>query len=143
MNDMLKSNKPCLIYFPSIGNSTLGFITIAESNHNVPFEIKRVYWTYFTPHNVTRGGHAHKNLHQIIFAVSGRIEFSIETLSGEKSHFLLESPDTGLYLPSLTWRDITFSHNAVLLCLASEHYNESDYIRYYSDFKNEFRSQEI
>ncbi|MDI3318641.1 sugar 3,4-ketoisomerase [Pinibacter soli] len=128
-------NIPKLVEFASIGDSSLGFITIAEAHKNVPFEIKRVYWTYFTPHNVIRGGHAHKNLEQIIFAVCGRIEFNIETIDGEKNSFVLDSPDKGLYIPRLVWRDIKFSHNAVLLCLASEVYLEEDYIRHYEDFK--------
>ena len=126
---------PKLIKFSSIGDSSLGFITVGEAYKNVPFEIRRVYWTYFTPHNVRRGGHAHKHLEQIIFAVAGKIEFTIETIDGIKETFILDSPETGLYIPRLVWRDIQFSHNAVLLCLASDHYCEEDYIRSYSDFK--------
>ncbi|MGR3854999.1 MULTISPECIES: sugar 3,4-ketoisomerase [Chryseobacterium] len=119
-----------------IGNSSLGFITVAESLKNVPFEIKRVYWTYYTPQDVMRGGHAHKKLQQIIFAVSGTIEFSTIDLQGNKKNFILDSPSQGLYLPKLIWRDIKFSHSAVLLCLASEHYEEDDYFRDFEEFKN-------
>jgi hypothetical protein len=119
-----------------IGNSSLGFITVAESLKNVPFEIKRVYWTYYTPQDVMRGGHAHKKLQQIIFAVSGTIEFSTIDLQGNKKNFILNSPSQGLYLPKLIWRDIKFSHSAVLLCLASEHYEEDDYFRDFEEFKN-------
>lgn len=130
-----KTLAPSLIEFSSIGDSTLGFITVGEAYKNVPFEIKRVYWTYFTPNNVKRGGHAHKELEQIIFAVCGRIEFFTETLDGNKESFVLDTPNIGLYIPKLVWRDIQFSHSAVLLCLASEHFIESDYIRNYTDFK--------
>ncbi|WP_426476887.1 sugar 3,4-ketoisomerase [Chryseobacterium sp. CBSDS_008] len=119
-----------------IGNSSLGFITVAESLKNVPFEIKRVYWTYYTPQDVMRGGHAHKKLQQIIFAVSGTIEFTTIDLQGNKKTFILDSPSQGLFLPKLIWRDIKFSHNAVLLCLASEHYEEDDYFRDFEEFKN-------
>jgi len=129
------SEFPRLISFSSIGDSALGFITVGEGHKNVPFEIKRVYWTYFTPHNIQRGGHAHKQLEQMIFAVCGRIEFTVENLEGRKETFVLDSPDTGLYIPGLIWRDIRFSHNAVLLCLASEAYQEDDYIRDYNTFK--------
>ncbi|MDR2121889.1 MAG: FdtA/QdtA family cupin domain-containing protein [Flavobacteriaceae bacterium] len=127
--------KPYVINLSKIGSSTLGYITVAEELDNVPFEIKRVYWTYFTPHDVQRGGHAHKELEQFIFAVSGVIEFTTEDTSGNKETFILDSPEKGLYIPAKIWRDIKFSHNAVLLCLASEHYVEDDYIRDYNEFK--------
>lgn len=123
-----------LIDLASIGSSQLGYITVIESGNRIPFEIKRVYWTYFTPQNVIRGGHAHKALQQVIFAVSGKIEFSIETKEGKKSNVVLNEPHQGLYIPPMTWRDIKFSHNAILLCLASEHFLEEDYIRHYNDY---------
>jgi len=119
-----------------IGNPSLGFITIAENSKNIPFEIKRVYWTYYTPQDVIRGGHAHKNLEQLIFAVSGVIEFNTEDKEGSKQTFILDNPSKGLYIPKLIWRDIKFSHTAVLLCLASEEYSEDDYIRDYDTFLN-------
>ena len=127
---------PKLIEFLKIGSSALGYITVAEAQNNVPFEIKRVYWTYFTPNDVQRGGHAHKELEQLIFAVSGRIDFYLESKEGHKENFVLDNPNIGLYIPKLYWREIKFSHSAVLLCLASEIYNEEDYFRSYSDFKD-------
>lgn len=117
-----------------IGNSSLGFITVAESLKNIPFDVKRVYWTYYTPQDVMRGGHAHKNLKQIIFAVSGTIEFNVEDKNGNKETFILDNPSRGIYIPKLIWRDIKFSHSAVLLCLASELYDENDYFRSYEEF---------
>ncbi|WP_285270085.1 sugar 3,4-ketoisomerase [Kaistella rhinocerotis] len=127
-------NKPTIINYDKIGSPVLGYITIAENQRNVPFDIKRVYWTYYTPQDVTRGGHAHYNLEQVIIAVSGKITFTTEDVDGNKEEFILDSPDKGLYIPKLIWRDIKFSHNAVLLCLASEKYIESDYIRDYETF---------
>lgn len=119
-----------------IGNPSLGFITIAENSKNIPFDIKRVYWTYYTPQDVIRGGHAHKHLEQLIFAVSGVIEFNTEDQDGNKQTFILDNPSRGLYIPRLIWRDIKFSHTAVLLCLASEEYDEEDYFRDYNKFKS-------
>jgi dTDP-4-dehydrorhamnose 3,5-epimerase-like enzyme len=113
----------------------LGYITVAEYQKNIPFDIKRVYWTYFTPNDVLRGGHAHKKLNQVIFAVSGIITFTTEDLQGNKETFVLDTPNKGLFLPEKYWRDIQFSHNAVLLCLASEVYTAEDYIRDYDEFK--------
>ncbi len=126
---------PKYIDFNSIGDPSLGFITIAETQKNVPFEIKRVYWTYHTPNNVIRGGHAHKELYQLIFAVSGKITFKTEDKFGNIKDFFLDDPKTGLYIPPFVWRDIQFSHNSVLLCLASLEYTDKDYIRNYLEFK--------
>ena len=128
-------NKPHIIELSKIGSSALGYITVAEENLNIPFKIKRVYWTYFTPQDVQRGGHAHKELEQLIFAVSGTIEVTTEDIYGNIDTFLLDSPEKGLYIPIKVWGDIKFSHNAVLLCLASDYYKEQDYIRDYEDFK--------
>jgi dTDP-4-dehydrorhamnose 3,5-epimerase-like enzyme len=125
---------PELIDLKSIGSTDLGYITVAQYQDNIPFEIKRVYWTYYTPHQVTRGHHAHKNLHQCIFAVSGKIEFELINAQGEKSNFILDSPEIGLYIPPMHWRTINFSHSAVLLCLASEVYETEDYIRDFDQF---------
>lgn len=131
----LSHKTPKLIELPSIGSSVEGFISVAEFQKDIPFEIRRVYWTYFTPQNVIRGYHAHKELQQVIFAVSGRISFKTEDEKGVVSTFTLDEPKVGLYIPPFVWREITFSHNAVLLCLASEVYDEKDYIRNYEDFK--------
>ncbi|MGV0966529.1 sugar 3,4-ketoisomerase [Empedobacter falsenii] len=128
--------KPQIIFLDKIGSSELGYITIAEAQKNIPFDIKRVYWTYYTPQDVVRGGHAHKNLEQVIFAVSGTITFNTEDQNGNKETFVLDHPSKGLHIPNLIWRDIHFTHNAVLLCLASEHYREEDYFRNFDEFKS-------
>jgi dTDP-4-dehydrorhamnose 3,5-epimerase-like enzyme len=132
---------PSLIEFSKIGSPALGYISVAQ-NSSLPFEIKRVYWTYFTPDSVIRGHHAHHELEQIIFATSGRIEFTLEDVVGHQQDFVLDSPNVGLYIPRLYWRTIKFSHNAVLLCLASMEYGEADYIREYTDFQALRRSDQ-
>lgn len=129
-------SKPHLFKFDKIGDPSLGYISVAEYQDKVPFEIKRVYWTYFTPNHVERGDHAHKKLHQVIVAVSGIIEFNLEDRAGNKYNFVLDEPSKGLYIPNGYWRDIKFSHNAVLLCLASEIFLVEDYIRSYEEFKS-------
>ena len=126
---------PEIIQLKKIGEPKLGYISVIENSENIPFNVERVYWTYFTPQDVTRGGHAHLKLEQVIVAVSGTITFSTEDLAGNKIEFVLDSPDKGLYIPSKIWRDIKFSHSAVLLCLASEKYTEEDYIREYEIFQ--------
>ncbi len=124
-------HQPELLNFKRVGSSALGYISIAEK---LPFEIKRVYWTYYAPHEVIRGYHAHKALSQVIFAVSGIIKFELENIQGVKKSFILDRPEMGLYIPKFYWRTMEFSHNAVLLCLASEEYDENDYIRDYNEF---------
>lgn len=128
------NKKPELIQLNKIGNPSLGYISVVENNDNIPFDIKRVYWTYFTPNHVERGAHSHIELQQILIAVNGVLELSLESGSGEVFKFVLDSPEKGVYIPKGYWRDIRFSHNAVLLCLASEKYKEEDYIRNYNDF---------
>lgn len=127
-------HQPELLDFKRVGSSKLGYISVAEK---LPFEIKRAYWTYYAPHEVIRGHHAHKELRQVIFAVSGSIKFELESISGIKQSFILDRPEMGLYIPRLHWRTMEFSHNAVLLCLASEVFDENDYIRDYNDFKSQ------
>ncbi|MFN5846294.1 MAG: sugar 3,4-ketoisomerase [Flavobacteriia bacterium] len=140
---MDKKKSPHLVEYPKIGGASLGYISVAEAQDDFPFEIKRVYWTYYTPNEVTRGGHAHKKLEQIIFAVSGSILFDVEDANGSRQRFELDEPHLGLYLPPFTWREIKFSHNAVLLCLASELFDEADYIRNYSEYTGLLLSTEL
>ena len=123
---------PQILNIDKVGNSALGYISIAES---LPFKIKRVYWTYYAPHDVIRGNHAHKDLYQLIIAISGIIEFKIENKNGEHFNFKLDQPNLGLFIPPLCWREMKFSHNAVLLCMASLEYSEDDYIRDYTKFE--------
>jgi dTDP-4-dehydrorhamnose 3,5-epimerase-like enzyme len=127
---------PHILELDSIGSSSLGYITVAEFPNNIPFEVKRTYWTYYTPNNVERGNHAHKQLQQLIISVAGVIEFDLESQKGEIFKFKLDNPNQGLYIPKGYWRIIHFSHNAVLLCLASLEYDANDYIRDYNEFKN-------
>ena len=136
-NSQLASNYeyPKLINFPKIGNSVEGYISVAENN-DLLFEVKRIYWTYFTPENVKRGGHAHHRLEQILVAVSGKIIVSTQMPGEEGQLFILESGDKGIFLPKYCWHTMQYSHNAVQMCIANTAYEESDYIRNYSEFQN-------
>lgn len=122
--------------FPKVGNPSLGFISIAEKQ-DLPFVPKRIYWTYYTPEDVERGGHSHFDLQQILLAVAGKIEVTTELLDGEKLHFILDKPNMGLYIPKMCWRTMKYTHNAVQICIASNEYDEKDYIRDYDIFLNE------
>src|SRR5260221_14567349 len=103
MSDQKKSYlQPYLIEFPKIGNSALGYISVAEKG-NLPFEVKRIYWTYYTPEDIVRGGHAHYDLEQILVAVSGKIIVNTEMPGGQHDRFILETPNVGLFLPKFCW----------------------------------------
>jgi hypothetical protein len=125
--------QPYLIHFPRIGNTALGYISIAE-NDTLPFEVNRVYWTYYTPESVERGGHAHKKLQQILVSVAGKIIVETEMPGMAKETFILESPNVGLMVPAYCWRVMKYTHNAVQMCIASIAYDEKDYIRDYNEF---------
>lgn len=135
MNSMVENLKPYIIEWPSIGSSDLGYLSVAESQKNLPFELKRAFWSYYTPQMITRGRHAHHQLEQVLVAVAGKIIVTTENRHGDTEVFVLESPSKGLYIPPQYWHVMQFSHSAVMLSLASMPYNEDDYIRDYEVFK--------
>lgn len=111
-----------------------GQLIALEENKNIPFKIKRVYYIYDTKENVRRGFHAHKNLEQILICVSGSCKIHLD--NGFKTEeVILDNPSTGLYVANDMWREMyDFSHDAVLLVLASKLYDEADYVRDYKEF---------
>jgi hypothetical protein len=117
-----------------------GNITVVENQYTVPFDVKRVYYLYDIPGGESRGGHAHKELYQLIIAASG--SFSVTLDDGKvKRTFLLNRPYQGLLVVPGIWRTLDdFSSGSVCLVLASMLYSETDYIRKYDQFlkcKNE------
>lgn len=126
---------PRLLKFPQTGDAHTGFTTTATFPV-LPFQVARTYWTYLTPDEVLRGHHAHRALEQVLFAVSGSLEITLENQAGTRLHFTLTRPDEGLYITGLYWRTIRFQNQAVLLCLASQPYSEVSYIRDYAAFRS-------
>jgi hypothetical protein len=111
-----------------------GNLTVIEGLRDVPFEIKRVYYTYDVPSGEYRGEHAHKTLKQLIIAVSGSFDVHLDD-GASKRVVTLNRPYLGLYIVEMIWRYIdNYSSGAVSLVLASDFYFESDYIRNYDDF---------
>lgn len=125
---------PQIINFPKIGEPTLGYISVAEFEDRIPFNIKRAFWAYFTPDSVVRGRHAHHQTEMVLIAVAGKIEITTEMPGKNPEIFTLETPNQGIYLPKLCWHTMQYSHNSVQLVLASSLYNEADYIRDYNEF---------
>jgi hypothetical protein len=113
-----------------------GNLTVAEGLEGIPFEIKRTYWVYDVPAGESRGGHAHKRLKQMVVALSGSFHVTLDN-GREKKTVLLNHPWQGLLIETNTWRTLDdFSSGAVCLVLASEHYDEDDYIYDYDEFLN-------
>lgn len=112
-----------------------GSLVSLETNKNIPFEIKRVYYIFDTKEEVIRGFHAHKQLKQVAIAVKGSCRFLLDD-GKEKISILLDNPAQGLLIESFIWREMSeFSKDCVLMILANDYYDESDYIRSYEDFK--------
>lgn len=111
-----------------------GMLVALEELQDIPFEIKRVYYMYNTRAEVHRGFHAHKNLKQILICIHGECKVLLDN-GKEKKVVSLEKPYEGLYISNDMWREMyDFSPDAVLLVLASDFYNEEDYIRDYEEF---------
>lgn len=127
--------RPQTFPLPCIGTESTGNLIIATMDNTIPFVAKRIFWTCDTPSNVERGGHAHRNTHQVLVSVAGRIEVFTEMRDGSKAHFVLDDPRTALYLPAMCWRVIHFADKAVLLAMASTPFDHADYIRDLEEFR--------
>ena len=122
-----------IIDLPQIKDNR-GNLSVIESLNQIPFEIKRVYYLYDVPGGSERGGHAHKNLEQLIIAISGSFDVILDDGITSKNYHLNRSY-YGLYVPKMTWRELNnFSSNSVCLVLASNFFSEDDYYRKYEDF---------
>lgn len=129
----MKRNNYSLLEFPKIIDPR-GNLTVAESMQHVPFDVRRVYWTYDVPAGESRGGHAHKQCREVIIAVSGSFTVTLDN-GNEKQSFHLNHPWQGLLVETGIWRTLDdFSSGAVCLVLASELYDESDYIYDYNEY---------
>lgn len=111
-----------------------GQLIALENFKDIPFEIKRIYYMYDTAEGVRRGFHAHKSLEQILVCIHGACKIHLDN-GVEQKEIPLEKPYEGLYIANNMWREMyDFSPDAVLLVLASDYYDESDYIRNYDEF---------
>lgn len=122
-----------MIELPKISDPR-GNLTFIEGGNHIPFDIKRVYYLYDVPGGAERGGHAHKNLHQLIVAMSGSFDVVLDDGLNKKRYHLNRSYQ-GLYVCSMIWRELdNFSSGSVCMVLASNNYDEDDYYRNYESF---------
>ena len=111
-----------------------GDLTFVEGGNHIPFDIRRVYYLYNVPVDAERGGHAHRQLEQVVFALSGSFRMKVDN-GTNKSEYWLRDPRKGLYISRMVWREMdSFSQGAVCMVVASHRYDESDYLRNYEDF---------
>ena len=117
-----------------IHGDTRGKLVSLESMRNIPFEFKRMYYMFDTLPNEARGFHAHKELEQLIIVMDGACKFILDD-GKNREEVLLNRPDVALYIGKNMWREMhDFSYGCKLVVLASEYYNENEYIRNYDDF---------
>lgn len=123
------------VEIPNLGDHR-GSLVVAESNKNLPFEVKRLYYIFDAKPDIPRGFHAHKELHQIAFCIKGQCKMLMDN-GVEKQEVWIDQPNKGLVIPPLVWHEMhNFSDDCIMLVLASDYYDESDYIREYPEFLN-------
>ncbi len=132
---MSYSDKPCLIDFGKIGELNIGYLSVAEGHAKIPFDIKRIFWSYYTPESVVRGRHAHHKTEMVLIAVSGWLILTTIMPGNEVQTFRLDKPNVGVYMPPYCWHTMQYSHSAVQLVICSEVYKPEDYIRDWEEFK--------
>lgn len=117
-----------------------GDLAFAEAENHVPFPIARVFYVYDIPVDAKRGGHAHLELEQVVFCLSGALEMVIDD-SDSRWTYRLDDPHRGLYLPPMVWHDIgAFAEGTVYMVLASAEFDKADYIRDYDEFLSSMRA---
>ena len=135
----MKSSGVQMLEFPQHGDER-GHLVIVEGGHDIPFEIKRIFYIYGSDREVVRGQHANRKTEFVLINVSGQSKVKVRDGKGNEAIFALNRPHTGIYLPRMVWKDMyDFSEDSVLLCLASEHYDPEEYIRNYEDFLEAIR----
>ncbi len=112
-----------------------GQMVVVEGMEDIPFDIKRIFYIYGSDRDVIRGQHANRKSQFVLINVAGTSKVKVKDGKGNETVYSLNRPRTGIYLPTMVWKDMyDFSSDSVLLCLASEHYDAEEYIRDYDEF---------
>ena len=134
-------NKVCMLEFPQRGDKR-GHLVIVEGNQDIPFDIKRAFYIYGSDSEVVRGQHANRKSEFVLINVAGTSKVKVKDGEGNEAIYCLNRPHTGIYLPTMVWKDMyDFSPDSVLLVLASTHYDPDEYIRDYDVFVREISSE--
>ncbi len=139
---MHNMNKVKMLDFPQMGDER-GYLVVAEGGgKTIPFEIKRVFYIYGSERDVVRGQHANRKSEFVLINVAGTSKVKVKDGEGNEAIYCLNRPHTGVYLPTMVWKEMyDFSDDAVLLCLASTHYDAGEYIREYDEFTRIIREE--
>lgn len=130
-----------ILDFGAIGDER-GFITICEGELDIPFIPKRVFYIYKSAKDVVRGKHANRVTDFVLINVAGKSKVKVMDGKGNEVYICLDRPNTGIYIPHMVWKEMyDFSEDSVLLCLASEHYDPTEYIRDYDEFLKEVEKE--
>ena len=135
MENKGQMEKAYWVIFSKKGSSEIGYLGVASRVANLPFDLKRCFWTTDTPNTIERGRHAHINTEMVIVALNGEIIVDLEYLDRSKESYTLNDPFKGIYLPKLSWHTLSYSDTAVQLVLTNSFYTEEDYIRDYKAFQ--------
>ena len=134
-------NKVQMLEFRQHGDAR-GHLVVIEGQKDVPFEIKRAFYVYGSDSDVVRGQHANRESEFVLINVAGASKVKVKDGKGYEAVFSLNRPHTGIYLPTMVWKDMyDFSKDSVLLVLASTHYNADEYIRDYDEFVKEVQKK--
>lgn len=128
-----------MLEFPEKGDER-GHLVVVEGGIDIPFEIKRAFYIYGSDNDIVRGQHANRKTEFVLINVAGKSKVKVKDGEGNEAIYCLNRPHTGIYLPTMVWKDMyDFSEDSVLLVLASEHYDANEYIRNYDDFVKEIK----
>ena len=135
-------NQVRMLEFAEYGDNR-GHLVIIEGEIDIPFPIKRAFYIYGSKTDVIRGQHANKKTQFVLINVAGKSKVRVRDGEGNEAIYCLNRPHTGIYLPTMVWKDMyEFSEDSVLLVLASEHYDPTEYIRDYDEFVKAIKEEE-
>lgn len=139
---MGKMNEVKMLEFAQRGDER-GKLVIIEGKQDIPFDVKRVFYIFGSDKDVVRGQHANRKTEFVLINVAGSSKIRVKDGKGNEAIYCLNRPHTGVYLPTMVWKDMyDFSEDSVLLCLANEHYDANEYIRDYELFSQEMLATE-
>lgn len=126
-----------MLEFPQRGDER-GRLVVVEGMQDIPFDIKRIFYIYDSNTEVIRGQHANRKTEFVLINIAGKSKVKVKDGRGNEAVYSLDRPHTGIYLPRMVWKDMyDFSEDSILICLASEHYDPTEYIRDYDEYVKE------